>query len=56
MHLCWYSSGTHAVTVTVGRKNKAAGKKGRKKCGKQRKEEMTSFLRKGAVTANCNRL
>lgn len=45
MHLCWYSSGTHAVTVTVGRKNRAAGRKG-KKCGETKERGDDIILKK----------
>lgn len=46
MHLGWYSSGTHAVTVTVGRKNRAAGRKGRKKCGETKERADDNILKK----------
>lgn len=49
----------NTVTVTVGRKNRATergGRKQRRKCGETKKREKRSFLRKGVATANCTRL
>lgn len=50
--------GGESVTIAekTGHRAERVGRKRRRKFGKQRKEEMRSFLRKGAVTAICNRL
>lgn len=57
LEMCCYGQ-----TDTIGRKKRVQGcrerrgRKGSRECWKKRKEEMTSFLRNGAVIANCNRL